>query len=54
MSDGLTQNWIDVQNHLTLLAPSYESSPIFDDLWCRFYSGERTRELAEQILALEV
>ena len=63
MSDGCTENWVDVEEHLKACETAYAEigkpgafvrelvlSPLRD----RFNNNERSRELAEEIMSIEI
>ena len=60
MSDGCTQNWSEVEERIDALqhdcaraGDAAKLAKIVLPLKHRFYAGERSRELAEEVMALQ-
>jgi hypothetical protein len=63
MNDGETQNWVDIEEHLYACERAY-SDMLPNDQYClnfvirplrdRYASGERSRALAEEIMAVSL
>lgn len=57
MDDGLTQNWNDIEQHMTsmmLRLPLDQLQSVLKPLAKRFYAGERIRALAEEIMVISL